>query len=192
MKLNSMKKPLGQVKADVFFFDRVSPASVQAATHFASEGSIVFFEPSGIGDPRLFQKATEIAHVIKYSHQRVREMAELPSRPNPLLEIETLGDEGLRYKARSGNRMSGWKNLPSLGESASAVWKAVQEQHARLLPASPALDEELREERVAGAFNEVVAVDGTAAALVFGARLEKESPRRRPVAVEPDCQLSLF
>jgi sugar/nucleoside kinase (ribokinase family) len=114
MKLNSMKKPLGQVKADVFFFDRVSPASVQAATHFASEGSIVFFEPSGIGDPRLFQKATEIAHVIKYSHQRVREMAELPSRPNPLLEIETLGDEGLRYKARSGNRMSGWKNLPSL------------------------------------------------------------------------------
>ena len=114
MKLNSLKKPLEQARADVFFFDRVSPASIQAATHFASEGSIVFFEPSGIGDPRLFQKAIEVAHVIKYSHQRVREMAELPSRPNPLLEIETLGDEGLRYKARSGNRMSGWRSLPSL------------------------------------------------------------------------------
>jgi hypothetical protein len=79
-----------------------------------------------------------------------------------------------------------------VGESASAVWKAVQEQHARLLPASPVLDEELREEPVAGPFDEVVAVDGTAAALVFGARLEKESPRRRPLVVEPDCQLSLF
>ena len=41
-------------------------------------------------------------------------MAELPSRPNPLLEIETLGDEGLRYKALSGNRMSRWKTLPQL------------------------------------------------------------------------------
>jgi hypothetical protein len=78
-----------------------------------------------------------------------------------------------------------------VGESASAVWKAVQEQHARLLPAS-ALEEEIREELVAGPFDEVVAVDGTAPALVFGERLEKESPRRRPLVVEPDCQLSLF
>jgi sugar/nucleoside kinase (ribokinase family) len=114
MKLNSLKKPIERLSADVFFFDRVSPASIQAATQFANEGSIVFFEPSGIGDPRVFQKAIEVAHVIKYSHQRVREMAELPSRPNPLLEIETLGDEGLRYKTRSGNRMSSWKSLPSL------------------------------------------------------------------------------
>jgi hypothetical protein len=54
------------------------------------------------------------------------------------------------------------------------------------------LDEELREELVAGPLDEVVAVDGTAPALVFGERLEKESPRRRPLVVEPDCQLSLF
>jgi hypothetical protein len=54
------------------------------------------------------------------------------------------------------------------------------------------LDEELREELVAGPFNEVVAVDGTVTALVFGERVEKESPRRRPLVVEPDCQLSLF
>jgi sugar/nucleoside kinase (ribokinase family) len=114
MRLNSLQKPLENVRADVFFFDRVSPASIQAASKFASEGSILFFEPSGVGDPRLFKKAIEVAHVIKYSHQRVREMAELPSRPNPLLEIETLGDEGLRYKARSGNRMSRWKTLLSL------------------------------------------------------------------------------
>ncbi len=114
MRLNTLREPLEQVRADVFFFDRVSPASIQAASKFASEGSIVFFEPSGVGDPRLFQKAIEVAHVIRYSHQRVREMAELPSRPNPSLEIETLGDEGLRYKVRRDNRMSGWKSLPSL------------------------------------------------------------------------------
>src|SRR5205807_3207526 len=43
-----------------------------------------------------------------------------------------------------------------VGESASAVWKAVQEQHARLLPASSVLDEELGEELVASPFDEVV------------------------------------
>ena len=79
-----------------------------------------------------------------------------------------------------------------VGESASAVWKAVQEQHARLLPAAHVIDEELRENLVAEPFNEVVTVDGTALGLVFGARPEKESPRRRPLVVEPDCQLSLF
>jgi hypothetical protein len=79
-----------------------------------------------------------------------------------------------------------------VGESASAVWKAVQEQHARLLPASSAFEEEIREELVAEPFNEAVTVDGTATALVFGERVEKESPRRRPFVVEADCQLSLF
>jgi hypothetical protein len=54
------------------------------------------------------------------------------------------------------------------------------------------LDEELKEELVAGPFDEVVAVDGTATALVFGARPEKDAPRRRPLVVESDCQLSLF
>jgi hypothetical protein len=54
------------------------------------------------------------------------------------------------------------------------------------------LNEEIREELVARPFDEVVAVDGAAPALVFGERLEKESPRRRPLVVEPDCQLLLF
>jgi len=49
---------------------------------------------------------------------------------------------------------------------------------------SSVLDEELREEPVAGPFDEVVAVM-YGCGLVFGARLEKESPRRRPLVVEP-------
>src|SRR5258708_10147652 len=68
-----------------------------------------------------------------------------------------------------------------VGESASAVWKAVQEQHARLLPASSALKEELREELVAGPLDEVVAADPTATALVFGARLDKEAHLHSPL-----------
>ena len=81
-----------------------------------------------------------------------------------------------------------------VGESAAAVWKAVQEQHARLLPASSVLNEELKEELVAGAFNEVVTVDGTATVLVFGARPEKESPPRTNLGPrrEPIDSISQF
>jgi hypothetical protein len=77
-----------------------------------------------------------------------------------------------------------------VGESASAVWKAVQEQHARLLPASSESEAVLREELVAGPVNDTS--EGTATTLVFGQRVEMEPSRRRPAFVDPDCQLSLF
>ena len=73
-----------------------------------------------------------------------------------------------------------------VGESASAVWKAVQE---RLRSATASLicarSWSSREEVVAGPFDEVVAVDGAAPALVFWERLEKEPPRRRASSIEP-------
>ena len=78
-----------------------------------------------------------------------------------------------------------------VGDSASAIWKAVQEQHARLLPPSSTLDAE----HVAPA-TELVGVNGTVSGLVFGSPMPKESPRRKPPVAEPvadtDCQLSLF
>jgi len=80
-----------------------------------------------------------------------------------------------------------------VGDSASAVWKAVQEQHARLLPPSSTLDDA---EHVAPLAPERVGVNGTANGLVFGSLIPKESPRRKPAVPEPvaetDCQLSLF
>ena len=80
-----------------------------------------------------------------------------------------------------------------VGDSASAIWKAVQEQHARLLPPSSELD---HAEHVATEAPERVGVNGTAGGLVFGSPMPKESPRRKLPVVEPvaetDCQLSLF
>lgn len=80
-----------------------------------------------------------------------------------------------------------------VGDSASAVWKAVQEQHARLLPPSSTLDDA---EHVAPLAPERVGVNGTASGLVFGSPMLQESPRRKQPAVETDaetdCQLSLF
>lgn len=98
----------------VFFFDRVSPAALSLATTFAEGDTLIVFEPSGIGDPRLFRQAMELAHVVKYSHERVRELAELRPSLNPLLEIETLGEDGLRYRRRIRKRTERWSILESL------------------------------------------------------------------------------
>ena len=79
-----------------------------------------------------------------------------------------------------------------VGESAASVWKAVQEQHSRLLPASPALEEESAEDFAASPHNGLVTFATTPKDLIFGTRLEKETTRRRPPIVESDSQLSLF
>ena len=79
-----------------------------------------------------------------------------------------------------------------VGESAASVWKAVQEQHARLLPASSSHEEEIEQESVVSPLDELADATGPTKGLIFGTRLEREPPRRRPLIVEPDSQLSLF
>lgn len=103
----------------VFFFDRVSRGTLTLAEVAADRGALVVFEPSGIGEPRLFREAWSVAHVVKYSNDRLRDIADLDLdstvRNSLLLEIETLGAGGLRYRSRlNASRNSRWKALSSL------------------------------------------------------------------------------
>ena len=83
--------------ASAFFMDRVSPAALALATRASAEGAVVVFEPSSPGDPDLFAAAIRIAHVVKYAAQLLPEMPV----SNALLEVQTLGEQGLRYRYRS-------------------------------------------------------------------------------------------
>jgi fructokinase len=84
----------------VFFLDRVSRGAIILARASAAKGAIVVFEPSGIGEPRLFREALALAHILKYSHERMGQLDELKLTAGPLLEIETLGEDGLRYRSK--------------------------------------------------------------------------------------------
>jgi len=98
--------------ASVFFFDRVSRGAVDLAKAFAEIGALVVFEPSAGGDPKLFREALQICHVLKYSDQRARGFSELLCHGEPLLQIETLGEDGLRYRCQSPRANSkGWRKL---------------------------------------------------------------------------------
>ncbi len=84
----------------VFFFDRVSRGALELARASAEHGAVVVFEPSGIRDERLFLEAVELSHIVKYSHERLGHLQNSTRYKPPILEIETLGRGGLRYRCR--------------------------------------------------------------------------------------------
>lgn len=99
----------------VFFMDRVSRAALTLAEACAKSGALVVFEPSGVGDPKLFRQALELTHILKYAQERASAFATLiESAGVPLLEIETRGRQGLRYVRRDDpNRAAEWREVPA-------------------------------------------------------------------------------
>jgi fructokinase len=94
-------------KMQVFFFDRVSRGALDLAKRCVDSGGVVVFEPSMIGDPRLFSEAISLSHVFKYSQDRMSDVNEVRGTAEPVIEIETLGSAGLRYRRRGGR----WKEV---------------------------------------------------------------------------------
>lgn len=91
---------------NVFFFDRVSPAILRLAESFKEKGSVIFFEPSSRGgDVKRFNQCVEVADVIKFSDQRIKDVEQFESYKDKLF-IQTQGAKGLSYR-----RNSGWKHL---------------------------------------------------------------------------------
>lgn len=98
-------------KCSVYFFDRTSPGALDLARHFKKEGAIIFFEPSAKSDIKHFEEAIKLADIVKYSEQRFSSINyEDREDQRPFLEIQTLGSNGLRYKAK---RQKTWRSLPS-------------------------------------------------------------------------------
>ena len=85
----------------VFFFDRVSPAILKLATTFKKKGSIVFFEPSSRGgDVKRFNQCVEVADIVKFSDQRIKDVKQFECYDGKLF-IQTQGAKGLSYRHNS-------------------------------------------------------------------------------------------
>lgn len=94
-------------KMRVYFFDRVSRAALDLAKKCTEIGGVVVFEPSMIGDPRLFTEAINLSHIFKYSQDRISDVREVRGSAEPIIEVETLGSAGLRYRRRG----RAWKEV---------------------------------------------------------------------------------
>ena len=99
----------------VFFIDRISRATLTLAEKAAASGAIIFFEPAGKSDEKLFREALRIAHVVKYADQRFQTLDLVMQRDSAnLLEIQTRGELGLRYRHRLAGKISGWRSSPAI------------------------------------------------------------------------------
>lgn len=96
-------------KTNVLFVDRASPSSVALARLAVEQDTIVFFEPASISEDRNFRALLECASILKYSHDRIDEIE--TDGPRLLLEIQTMGRGGLRFRSRLGDFGKRWHHL---------------------------------------------------------------------------------
>lgn len=100
--------------SSVFFLDRLSRAALTLAASAASAGAVVVFEPSGKSDDKLFEEALGLAHVVKYSDQRLADAGRAMSTGTAtLVEIQTVGANGLRYRHSLHGKVSPWLSVPA-------------------------------------------------------------------------------
>lgn len=101
-------------RTQVFFMDRLSRAALTLAARAADAGAIVMFEPSGKSNPKLFSEALQLAHIVKYADQRLSEAGAMASNSATLLEVQTMGIQGLRYRHRLAAQSSDWMHLSAV------------------------------------------------------------------------------
>jgi fructokinase len=97
----------------VFYFDRVNRSSIDLAKYYKKNGAIIFFEPSSIKESKQFEECLNIADIIKFSNDRIRDYGTLYPNQRVPLEIETLGKEGLRYRFSHILESKEWTMVPS-------------------------------------------------------------------------------
>lgn len=101
--------------AAVFFLDRLSRAALTLAKRASDRGALVVFEPSGRSDPKMFAEAIDLAHIVKYADQRLSDAGGTMSKDTAtLLEVQTLGSQGLRFRHKSHGIASDWEQLEAV------------------------------------------------------------------------------
>ena len=111
--VEELRPALGE--ASVFFLDRVSRATLTLAAEASALGAVVVFEPSGGATDQLMAEALALAHVVKYADDRISDVrGVMESGSAALLEVQTLGERGLRYRHRFGRVASNWLYLKAV------------------------------------------------------------------------------
>ena len=101
--------------AKVFFMDRLSRGILDLAAIAAEKGALVMYEPSGVAEARLVKEAITLAHVVKYAETRLAQLENLWNcSAATMIEIQTLGEHGLRYRHKLGAKRSSWLTLPAI------------------------------------------------------------------------------
>ncbi len=81
----------------VFYFDRATPGILTLAQAYKEKGALIIFEPSSI-KKEAFSKFMHLIDILKFSNQRINNYSHLFESTSIPLEIETLGEKGIKYR----------------------------------------------------------------------------------------------
>jgi sugar/nucleoside kinase (ribokinase family) len=101
----------------IYYFDRINRGSIDFAKYYKSKGALIYFEPSSIGEMRLFEECLKVADIIKFSVDRISNYSELFPVQRVPLEIQTQGDKGINYRFSHTLKEKKWVNLKSFSIS---------------------------------------------------------------------------
>jgi fructokinase len=99
--------------AKAFFFDRDSEGALLLARHCRDRGALVVYEPNYAGKESNLDGALAVAHVLKFSRERLPDLLNRPL-DGPGLIVETLGANGLNYLDRR-EPSAQWRTMPAIG-----------------------------------------------------------------------------
>jgi sugar/nucleoside kinase (ribokinase family) len=86
-------------KPTVVFVDRASKSALKLVEKAAAWGALVFFEPSSSREDHFFERILQHTHILKYSGDRFADFGSFSGKSKLLLEIQTLGRDGLQFRA---------------------------------------------------------------------------------------------
>lgn len=89
--------------ANFYYFDRLNRSSIELAKINKKNGATIFFEPSSIGNEKMFGEALAITDIIKISSDRISDYKSKFQETNVTLEIITLGADGLDFRYKNNN-----------------------------------------------------------------------------------------
>ena len=81
---------------DIYFFDAAEAGLRYLASELRKKGTLVYFEPESDADKNKFLKAVEVSDIVKFSHEKVKDLSFINLYTNKLF-IRTLGAEGLEF-----------------------------------------------------------------------------------------------
>lgn len=79
---------------ETFFFDRANSGAVTLAEEFRAQGALVVFEPSSGRQSAAMRRATDLADIIKVSHERRGAVSMLSIPTADQVQIITQGEQG--------------------------------------------------------------------------------------------------
>lgn len=102
----------------IYFFDAAEAGARYLATELRNRGTLVYFEPESDAEKSKFEKAVDVSHIVKFSHEKVKDIS-FTAQYTDKLFIRTLGAEGLEFNLRG----QGWVKIAPVPNDNVVDWE---------------------------------------------------------------------